>query len=329
MFYKKLSFSILMAALFAGGQQADAAYTIKDGKFVEAGKTATMPLKDHFEKGLSAIQANKWKEAAFQFRIVTTNSGNSPLAQEAYYYLGVAEYNLNELDIANDAFSDYLRTKNNPKYFQDAIQYKYDIAEKFANGGKKRMFGTKQLPKWASGRSLAIKIYDEVIAALPSNDLAARALYSKAQLHWDMREYREGIDNFMMVIKRFPKHELAPESYIAISDLYVEQSQKEFQNPDILAFAEINQRRFKHDFPRDARLSKVEANVLQIKENYALGLYNTGQFYERKESPKAAIIYYQNAIKQFPETQTALRCKERLNVLAPGWDAQQKVTSKT
>lgn len=167
------------------------------------------------------------------------------------------------------------------------------------------------------GRTLALKIYDEVIAALPSNDLAARALYAKGCLHWQIKEYRRAIEDFQLVIRRFPKHELAPESYVAISSIFVDQSQTEFQNPDILSFAEINLRRFKQEFPREQRIVDVEQDLASIKEFYAQGLYDTGRFYERIHKPCASIIYYKNAIKQFPDTNVAKCARERLNILMP------------
>ena len=160
----------------------EAGYTIKNGKIVDAAYSATLPAQDHYNLGLAEIDKQNWMEAAKQFRIVTTSYPNSTYASDAYFYLGVAEYELEEMDFANQALTTYLKTKNNPKYFHEAIEYKFGIAEKLNEGYKKRFFGTKKMPKWASGKSLAIEIYDEVVASLPCHDLAAKALYSKGAL---------------------------------------------------------------------------------------------------------------------------------------------------
>lgn len=291
---------------------AEAAYVLKGYKLVDADEVATLPAQDHFNLGKKAIDAGDWPEAVRQYRMVTSSFPNSSFAAESYFYLGVAYYNLREFDFANDAFSGYLHAKSNPRFFQEAVEYKCSIADQLAGGARRRIWGTKKLPKWASGSTLALKIYDEVIAALPSHDIAARALYSKGTLNWQLKHYRDSVEAFQMVIKRFPKNELAPESYVAISKVYREQSQYEFQNPDVLAFAQINLRRFKQDFPREERIAEVESDLLAIKEIYAKGLYDTGQFYERIHQPKASVIYYHNAIDQFPETQVAELCRQRL-----------------
>ncbi len=309
----KLCASLFILCLFA--TTAEAAYVLKDNKLVDADEVATKTAQEHFNLGKKAIEESQWKEAALQFRMLTSSYPNSPYAAESYFYLGKAYYNMGELDFANNAFSDYLRAKNNPRFFQEAVELKFAIADQFASGARRRIFGTKKLPKWASGQTLALKIYDEVIAALPSHDIAANALFSKASLNWKLKNYRESVEAFQMVIKRFPKSELAPEAYAAISKVYLEQSRYEFQNPDVLAFAEINLRRFKQNFPREERIAEVQENLLAIKENYAQGLYETGQFYERTHQPQASIIYYHNAIEQFPETQVAAKCQQRLDKL--------------
>lgn len=313
---------ILMALVCCATTNLHAAYTVKQGRLVNVDETVTFSVQKHYSLGEDAIEEKNWREAARQFNIVSKNFPNTEYGQEAFYYLGVAEFNLQEYDAANEAFSHYLKVHNNPKFFQNTIEYKYSIAEMFKGGAKRRFLGTKRLPKWASGTSLALNIYDEVIAAMPCHDMAAQALYSKGCLLWEMRDYKASVEAFQVIIRRFPKHEMAPQCYVIISKVYIDQSKNEFQNPDILAFAEINSRKFSRDFPKDERLAEVENDVLAIKEVYAHGLYATGRFYERKNKPKASLIYYQNAIDQFPETNVAKRCKKRLEDLHP--EAEKK-----
>ena len=261
---KAIQFLSFLAGMCILGMQAEAAFTLQNGKLINAETAATMSVEEHFTRGLEALDARNWKEASKQFEIVTYNFPNTQYGQEGNFYLGVAWFHLEEFDFANEAFSNYLKVKSNPQFFKQAIEYKYAIAEMFKDGAKRRFFGTKQLPKWASGTTMAVTIYDEVIAAMPSNEIAAQALFSKGCMLWNMKEYRNSIDSFQMLIKRFPKHELAPESYLLITKVYLDQCRLEFQNPDILAFAQINVRRFKHDSPKEERLAEADEDVLRI-----------------------------------------------------------------
>lgn len=289
-----------------------AAYTFKDGKLIDAALTPTMPLEGHYQAGLEAYQACNWREAARHFGIAAVNFPLSPYGQEAAFYQGVANYHLGEYDLADEAFTLYLQGKSTPRLFEETIAYKFLIAEQFRHGAKRRLLGTKQLPKWAPADGHAIKIYEEIIAAVPCHEYAVQSLYSKGLLHWTRREFSQAVESFQMIIRRFPKHEYAPECYLLINRVYLDQCRSEFQNPDMLAFAEINTRRFAQSFPREPRLAQAEEDVLCIKEVYAQGFYDTGLFYERIGRPQAAALYYRHAVIQFPETQTGELSRQRL-----------------
>lgn len=314
---KSLVLLVCLTSLIFNFENADAGFVLKKGKFYDANLVATLPVQEHFELGTQALDQADWKEASKQFRIVTGNFPRSNYAQDAFYNLGIAEFNLEEYDFANEAFSDYLKSQNNPKHFQDAIEYKFKIAQNLASGSKRRFLGTRRLPKWATGRTLALKIYDEVIASLSSHELAAQALFAKGNLHWQQQMYRPAIEDFQLLIKRFPKNELVPESYVNISHIYLEMSEYELQNPDILNFAEMNLKKFRVAFPRETRIADAEKDLEDIKETYALGLYETGRFYERTSNKQASLIYYQNTINQFPNTSIAESARQRISKLSP------------
>jgi outer membrane protein assembly factor BamD (BamD/ComL family) len=303
---------LVLGALVASTFSLNAAYTFRDGKIVDSRLVATMPMEAHYNAGVTAMEACNWREAARQFGITASSFPLSPYGQEAAFYQGVANYQLSEYDLADQAFSEYLQAKSNPRLFEETIEFKYAIAEQFRGGARRRLLGTKQLPKWASSDSYALKIYEEVIAAVPCHELAVQSLFSKGLLHQTRREYAQSVECFQMIIRRFPKHELTPESYLMINQVYLDQSRNEFQNPDILAFAEINVRRFAQNFPREERLEQAGNDVLAIKEVYAQGLYDTGLFYERVGHPEASVLYYRHAVIQFPETQIAECSNQRI-----------------
>lgn len=314
---KKLFYSLIVFSTFCVSVPTEAAYTIKEGHIASADETATMPARDHYECGVQAFQSQNWNEAAKQFNIVAIEYPDSSYGADAYYYSGVAYYQLGEFDLANESFNNYLKVKTDPKFFQEVIQYKFSIAEQFRGGAKRRPFGTKQLPKWLSAYENALDIYDEVVAALPSGDLAAQALFYKGCLLWKMGDFRGAIDSYQMLIRRFNKNELAPQAYLNITKIYLDQSKYEFQNPDLIALAEINVKKFEMDYPRDERVQQAHYEVNHIKEVYARGLFETGQFYERKGKPRASTIYYENAIRRFPETSISKCCRRRLSRICP------------
>lgn len=193
---------------------------------------STPTVNDHYVRGIEALEKCNYTEAVAEFTFAAEKSVGNPNFAENFYFLGVAHFKLNDIDFANDAFTSYLKSTNQPAYFEETLSYKFAIAEQFREGAKRYCFSSKKMPKWASGHDLALQIYDEVIHSLPCHDFAARSLFGKALIYWKDCSWRESVEALQTLIRRFPKHELAPEAYLGITRVYLEQAHREFQNPD-------------------------------------------------------------------------------------------------
>ncbi len=285
-------------------------------KYFKSKEEADCYLKEHYNLGSRYYNQKEWRKASSEFEKIIYYFPDADTAAESSYYLAICYFEMKEYDFANEEFSNYLKASQHPIFFDDAVAYKFYIAEHFKQGKKRRPFKMRYLPKWISAQDSALTIYDEVASAVPKSELALRALYAKGELLKEMREYRESIDAYQTIIRRFPKNEILPDCYLKISDLYVAQASLEFQNPDILALAELNVRKFQSDFPRDEGIVAAERSIYTIKEMYAKGLCDLGLFYERTKHPNAAAIYYQSSIEEFPDTKVSQFCRTRLNCLA-------------
>lgn len=295
-----LSFFQLEAAkkpTFANQEQADSYLTL------------------HYNLGAQFYNNQEWKKAANEFEKVIYFFPSSEAAAEASYFLAVCYFEMKEYDFANEEFSSYIKASEHPAFFEDAVYFKFCAAEHLKIGKKRRPFKYRYFPKLICGQDMALTIYDEVVAALPNHELTVQALMSKGDLLRKMREYRLAVETYQLVIKRFPRDNAIPACYVNIANTYIDQSKVEFQNPDILALAELNAQKFAEDFPRDENVDIVNQSVFRIKEYYAKGLADIGRFYERIDEPEAAVIYYQSAVEEFPDTYVAEFCRSRLLVL--------------
>lgn len=309
-------YSVIFAiAIFFAPSYVYAAYLFKDGKFINIKEMATLPVEEHYNLGIQALQTNNWNEAIHQFRIVTINFPESSWGKDAFYFLAVSYFQDGDMDLANRNFSEYLQTNSNPQYFEECFRYKLAIADAFKKGHKRHLFGYETLPQWVPDKDLSIAIYDEITHALPNHELAAKAHLSKADHLRKQQEFRPSIESLQTIIRKFPKSEFASKAYTQIAKIYLCQAALDTHNPDILALAEINRKKFRQDFPRDQNLHLVDTYITQMQEVFATALYETGQLYERKKQPKAAVLYYHNGCCQFPNTKAATLCKERFNEL--------------
>ena len=277
-------------------------------------------IHQHYNAMIEHYQNENWKKLVYKSQNLISDFPNTPFALEGLYYLGIGYYKLGEFEYANQAFSKYLKKELSPKFFEQVFHFKFGIAQAFEQGMGTHLFGWKHMPKWLPAHEQALAIYNEIITTLSHDDLAARSLYRKGMLLLNIKEYKTSVEVFRTLIRRFPKHSLAPNSYLGIAHVYLAQSKNEFPDADRLDLAEVNLRKFRDHFPGEPRLVDAENIVLHMKESLAADLFEIAAFYMKTKKPKAATIYYTTIIKKYPGTKIAIQSQkhlEKLNASSP------------
>lgn len=272
---------------------------------------------DFYSYMQEAIDEEDWWAAVDFGEVVLYNFPTSPLAQEIPFQVGQAYLKMGQFELANKTLTHYLHEARSPKYFEEALAYKLQIAEFFREGGKRRLFGSHKMPAIMPADDEALEIYDEIIATLPHHEMAARALLGKGKIQAQVEDFKESVESLQLLIRRFPAHELAADAYLHINRVYLEQCKVEHLDPDLLDLAHMNLRKFQQAFPRDARIAQAHAAWTEMTELFAAALFETGEFYERTKKPAASTIYYRKILNSYPESPSALKARERLNELDP------------
>lgn len=305
-----LSLSLILSTSYGSLVQVN-------GKWVSDKYAPSRPIAEHYDYGLQKMSQGDWDAALKNFMVIITHFSNAPLYADALYQSGVCYLEKRDYDMANRLFSKYLELgSGNLKYFEKVFEYKFTIAEKFASGKKKHLFGMKGTPKWMPAKSVALDLYDEVIASLPSHDIAAKSLYGKAKLLLQRRDFRESIESLQTLTRRFPKHTLSADAFLLIGEVYLAESRMEAQNPDLLSLAKLNLDRFRKRFPGDERYTQAEGDLAAMQEIFAQSLYETARYYDRKKKYRACSIYYGEAIRRYPDTEYAKKSEKRLELIA-------------
>jgi outer membrane protein assembly factor BamD (BamD/ComL family) len=307
----------LIAVVCFCTQPLQAAYLFKNGHLINAKDIATKTVEEHYQNGLDALKTHNWNQAASEFRIVTINFPDASLTCEAFYYYGVALYELGEYDLADSQLKEYLLKNSSAEHLEDVYRYKLSIADKFAQGCKRHMFNSSSFPSIMSAEDLAEELYTEVSIALPNHALAAQALLGKAKLFFNEENFSQAADVYQTTIRRFPISQQALTAYQGIALCYMEQIKRQLQNLDLITLAEINCAQCKRDFPQAQENTALETSLKEMKDLYAKALFETGQFYERTKQPKASALYYHLSLSSFPESSVASMAKERLKDLSP------------
>ena len=116
-------------------------------------------------------------------------------------YLEEKGYNqfigIGNLEHANKIYTEIILSVISPEYFAEAITRKFNIARHLEAEGLSKRFGGDQL-------ALATEIYSEVITSMPRSEMTAEALYHKGVILSHSNEYKDAIETYEILIRRFP-----------------------------------------------------------------------------------------------------------------------------
>ena len=259
-------------------------------------------------------QGKHYKQVAFLGNRLITYHADSPVLANTYFYYGVALFHLAEYAKANTVFSTFLDQYALPQFFEETMQYKFAIAEKFRQGERKRILGIPYAPKWENATEDAIDIYNEVIMTLNRDEIAIEAQYHKAGLLVVNNQWKEGIECYQSLIRKYPKHPLSAESYLAVARVYAQQAKIRHPDVQIVELAEMNFKRFLVDYPTSQSLRDMEGLLVSVKDRFAKELWDSADFFVRKKNSVAsAVLYYKLLIQKYPETSYAMGAVNQLH----------------
>ncbi len=262
-----------------------------------------------------AVELEDWWSVIDYATAIHRYYPTSPFGQEAPYQCGETYFKMGQYELANKSFTEYLNQPGSLKHFEEVIHYKFTIAELFRGGLKARLFDSHKFPRWASSEEIAIELYDEVITTLPSEEIAAQALWGKGKLKVVVEDFKDAVESYQTLIRRFPKHDLAAQAYLEIGETYLLQCKTEHLDLDLLDLAEMNLRKFQLAFPRESRLELAQAALTSMQQLYASNLLEVGRYYEKVKKFPASAIYYNKVLSKYPDTEAALQAEARLDQL--------------
>lgn len=214
-------------------------------------------------------------------------------AAEASYANAVIIRQGSGLQQSFDAFQNFIEQHRTSPRFDDAIQQQYEIAET-AKGGKKER-SLILIPVKMGGDDV-VAMYKKIIANAPFGKLAPLAQFSIGEVYQDMGEKNQSVAAYQMVVDNYPNTKQAGEAQFRIGSISSVAASRSEDKSNILAardalttYMTVN--------PKGERAGEAELGLRQINAVEAGQSLNVGKFYMRMGKPKAAAIYFNEALK--------------------------------
>jgi outer membrane protein assembly factor BamD len=261
-------------------------------------------------KARDSEEAGHKGSALRTYKKVAKRYPGSVYAAEALHRSGKLYLSRKQYFKSFDSFSQVILRYPNTTHFNEIIGEEYRIASALLDGARNRWFGI--IPGFKN-QTKALEYFATIIRDAPYSDYAPLALMNMARGHLKERDFEEAIDALDHMINNYPQSLLAPDAYLKLAQthaLLVEgPSYDQGSTKEAITYFED----FLILFPNDANIPAAAAGLDKMKKVLAESKMTIGNFYlDKRSNYAAARVFYNEAITTYPESDVAVRAKQKL-----------------
>src|SRR3989338_2919490 len=181
-----IAFAVL-ASLAAGDIRAEAFWVWSPdlGKWINPKKTAKDTPEDQMAFAMEFYKQGNWDRAIEEFEKQPAVFPPSRLAAEGVYYTGLGWEEKEHPAKAADAYQKLIDRYPYSDRIKDAVKREFDIANRFAPGGKVKVLGVPALP----GQEKAIELYKHIVKNAPFGTYGDQAQFKIGEVLKTQGEY--------------------------------------------------------------------------------------------------------------------------------------------
>lgn len=230
--------------------------------------------------------------------------GDSEFADDNQFLRGEIRLAAGDEFRAAQEFQQVVANYPDTDLFDDVIARQYAIGDQLYEKGQVRLNRW-----WWFGRERPLRrsaeVYQMVVENQPFTAEAAEAQYKIGLTQQARKNYYEAAFEYRRVIEDYSGSDWVDDASYALAKSYeaLALPPDYDQAPSQLTIRAIDD--FKARFPGDARADELGAVRDEMRERIASQRLNTARFYERRRDFAAAKLYYQNIVKNFPDTESA------------------------
>jgi outer membrane protein assembly factor BamD len=288
-------------------------YTPETGWTVEdaSGQTAVEKTASaQLEKAEALEKAGDYKHAMVAYLLLTRKFPRSGAAEDAQMKAADMASRAGDYDRAYALYNEYQTKYPKGDDFDQALEGMYNVGQKFLAGAPRRVMGVKTFPSMVRAQN----IFESIVKTAPFSKWAPLAQFYAGQAIEKQRHPEDAIAAYEEVISRYPTDPAAADAQYQIGYVYLVQSRTAYDKSAATKAQEAFED-FLARYPNSEKAAQAQDNLktLQAKENSSA--VEIAKYYDKKKDYKAAVIYYNEVIKEQPGTPDAKAAEARINAL--------------
>jgi outer membrane protein assembly factor BamD len=309
------TFLVFVAAAFVFSESVAAAIVFKPGKkpdFVMPGEEEISGnAAELFQIAQTAEKEGDIKRAIKAYRSLVKRHPKDALAPGALYRAAQLYEQEHEYLKAAESFVKLVEKYPSSPHFDEAIEAQFRIGEMYLGGKKKRVLG---IP---FGNSLdnAVTIFAAVVRTAPYGKYTARAQFNIGLAREKQGASEAAIQAYQAVVDKFPDEPIAADAQYQLGYIWFKATRTGTQDAAAASNANTAFQDFLFRHPNSEKAAQARKNLEVLEHKQTTNSYEVAKFYDKQKYYRAAVMYYNEVIRQQPGSTESDRAKKRIDQL--------------
>jgi len=264
-----------------------------------------------YQIGQTAEKEGNPKRALRAYKSLIKHHPKDSLAPSALYRAAQLQEQLHDYTPAADSFRELVEKYPTSPYFEDAIEAQFRIGELYLNGKKLKVLGMSI----ASSLDRAVTIFANVVRTAPYGKYTARAQFDIGRAREKQGANDAALQAYQAVVDKFPNEPVAVDAQYQIGYIWFTAAQTGTKDAAAATHAKTAFQDFLFHYPKSEKAAQARANLDILEHKQTANSYTVAKFYDKQKYYRAAVIYYNEVIRQQPGSQESNQAKKRIDQL--------------
>src|SRR5437762_1233163 len=266
---------------------------------------------DLFQIGQAAEKEGNYKRAIRAYKSLVKHHPKDKVAPEALYRAAQLEEQEHLYFPAAASFGQFVERYPGSPHFEEAIEAQFRIGEIYLNGKKLKFLG---MPI-ASALDRAVSVFANVVRTAPYGKYTARAQFDIGLAREKQGANDAAIQAYQAVVDKFPNEPIAVDAQYQIGYIWFNSARLGAKDAAAATNAKTAFEDFLFHYPKSEKATQARANLEILEHKQIANSYKVAKFYDKQKYYRAAVIYYNEVIRQQPGSQESNEAKKRIDQL--------------
>ncbi len=235
----------------------------------------------------------------------------SSVASVAQYKIGVLLEKRHDLSGAATAYEKLIKDYPHSVDYTNALEGEYRVGTAFLEGAKQKILG---IPTLAS-RDRAIAIYTVIISNAPYSRYAPLAQFNIGQAKERQQDWKGAIAAYQQAVDKYPTDPIAADALYQIGFNYMQISRTGSNDRNSAGRARESFEDFLSAYPTSEKAPQAKENIAALANMQTGGSLQIADYYYGQKLFRAAVVYYNDVIRQQPNSPDSAKAKARLDYI--------------